>query len=89
MSKEILYRGLECVVRPGVWPHSDDQSVDNRTQIVRVLPFTKTDSAFKAAKYIVGRIFDSNNVLGPIKFLLRILFGLNFDKKSHNRAHLE
>ena len=44
-------------------------------------------SVFKAAKYVLLKIFDSNNILGPIKFLLRILFGLKFDKTPNNNPN--
>jgi len=43
-------------------------------------------SVLKAAKYVLVKIFDFNNITGPIKFLLRLLFGLKFDNANavHN-----
>ena len=30
---------------------------------------------FKALKYILVKVFDSNNVIAPIKFLLKLILG--------------
>ena len=36
-----------------------------------------TYSTFKAFKYIVSKVFNLNNIFGPIKWVLKVLFGMN------------
>jgi hypothetical protein len=41
---------------------------------------------FKGLKFVLGRVFNSNNVISPIKFLMRLLIGSDFSKTPEAKS---
>lgn len=46
-------------------------------------------SLYKAIKFILKKLFDRNNIIGPLKFLMRVLFGLKFSGDKKMQAQMK
>lgn len=41
---------------------------------------------FKALKFVLRKVFNSNNVIAPVKFLMRLLIGTDFSKSPEAKS---
>ena len=77
-----LCRRLECLTRSRFRYDSACLARNFRSQIVSLIYLIARHSAYQATKFLLRKLLDSNNVLAPLRFLLKLLLGSDFSSQS-------
>ena len=84
------YRGFKCFIRSSLWSYANVKFIKDRFEIVsfklRFLTQKIVISLFKTIRFVLSRIFSTSNITEPIKFLMRLILGTDFSKKSPELA---
>lgn len=62
---------------------------NNWSQIVSFYFLHSFSSLFKAIQFVFVKVFDMNNVITPLKFAMKLLFGVDFAKGQNKVKSLE
>jgi hypothetical protein len=55
------------------------------TQLVR-LGAVGIKYLFKALKFVLGKVFNTRNIVAPVKFLLRLILGEQFSRRKESQS---